>query len=127
MKLLMEVESSVRLSKYSPGRIEFQPTETAPPDLAARLAQRLQIWTGVRWGVSVVSEGGGETVVEQKAAQRSDLVGRAMQHPLVAAALLRFPGSEIHEIKTLEEITADPEDEMTALNLDDDWDPFEDD
>ena len=127
MKLLMEVESSVRLSKYSPGRIEFQPTEMAPPDLAARLAQRLQIWTGVRWGVSVVSEGGGETVVEQKAAQRSDLVGRAMQHPLVAAALLRFPGSEIHEIKTLEEITADPEDEMTALNLDDDWDPFEDD
>ena len=127
MKLLMEVESSVRLSKYSPGRIEFQPTETAPPDLAARLAQRLQIWTGVRWGVSVVSEGGGETVVEQKAAQRSDLVGRAMQHPLVAAALLRFPGSEIHEIKTLEEITADPEDELTALNLDDDWDPFEDD
>ena len=127
MKLLMEVESSVRLSKYSPGRIEFQPTEMAPPDLAARLAQRLQIWTGVRWGVSVVSEGGGETVVEQKAAQRSDLVGRAMQHPLVAAALLRFPGSEIHEIKTLEEITADPEDELTALNLDDDWDPFEDD
>ena len=127
MKLLMEVESSVRLSKYSPGRIEFQPTETAPPDLAARLAQQLQIWTGVRWGVSVVSEGGGETVVEQKAAQRSDLVGRAMQHPLVAAALLRFPGSEIHEIKTLEEITADPEDELTALNLDDDWDPFEDD
>ena len=127
MKLLMEVESSVRLSKYSPGRIEFQPTETAPPDLAARLAQQLQIWTGVRWGVSVVSEGGGETVVEQKAAQRSDLVGRAMQHPLVAAALLRFPGSEIHEIKTLEEITADPEDELTGLNLDDDWDPFEDD
>ena len=127
MKLLMEVESSVRLSKYSPGRIEFQPTETAPPDLAARLAQRLQIWTGVRWGVSVVSEGGGETVVEQKATQRSDLVGRAMQHPLVAAALLRFPGSEIHEIKTLEEITADPEDELTGLNLDDDWDPFEDD
>ncbi len=127
MKLLMEVESSVRLSKYSPGRIEFQPTEAAPPDLAARLAQRLQIWTGVRWGVSVVSEGGGETVVEQKAAQRSDLVGRAMQHPLVAAALLRFPGSEIHEIKTLEEITADPEDELAALKLDDDWDPFEDD
>ena len=127
LKLLMEVESSVRLSKYSPGRIEFQPTEAAPPDLAARLAQRLQIWTGVRWGVSVVSEGGGETVVEQKAAQRSDLVGRAMQHPLVAAALLRFPGSEIHEIKTLEEITADPEDELAALKLDDDWDPFEDD
>ena len=103
MKLLLEVESNVRLSKYSPGRIEFQPTNNAPTDLATRLAQRLQIWTGVRWVVSVVSDGGGDTVVEQKAARRNDLVGRAMQHPLVTAALLRFPGSEIHSIKSLEE------------------------
>ena len=127
MKLLLEVESNVRLSKYSPGRIEFQPTNNAPPDLATRLAQRLQTWTGVRWGVSVVSDGGGDTVVEQKAARRNDLVGRAMQHPLVTAALLRFPGSEIHNIKSLEEIIADPEEELAALMIDDDWDPFEDD
>jgi DNA polymerase-3 subunit gamma/tau len=127
MKLLMEVESNVRLAKYSPGRIEFQPTDTAPPDLAARLAQRLHAWTGVRWGVSVVSEGGGDTVTEQKVAHRNDLAGRAMQHPLVAAALLRFPGAEIRDIKSLEEITADPEDELEAQMLDDEWDPFEDD
>jgi len=50
-----------------------------------------------------------------------------MQHPLVTAALLRFPGSEIHSIKSLEEIVADPEEELAALMIDDDWDPFEDD
>ena len=81
----------------------------------------------MRWGVSVVSEGGGDTVAEQKVAHRNDLAGRAMQHPLVAAALLRFPGAEIRDIKSLEEITADPEDELEAQMLDDDWDPFEDD
>ncbi len=127
MKLLVEVEQHLRLAKYSPGRIEFQPTNDAPTDLAAQLAQRLQLWTGVRWGVSVVSEGGGDTVSEQKVAHRNDLAGRAMQHPLVAAALLRFPGSEIRDIKSLEEITADPEEELEAQMLDDEWDPFEDD
>jgi DNA polymerase-3 subunit gamma/tau len=127
MKLLVEVENHLRLAKYTPGRIEFQPTDNAPPDLASRLAQRLQAWTGARWGVSVVSEGGGDTVSEQKVAHRNDLAGRAMQHPLVAAVLLQFPGSEIRDIKSIEEITADPEEELEAQMLDDEWDPFEDD
>ena len=127
MKLLVEVENYLRLAKYTPGRIEFQPTDDAPADLASRLAARLQTWTGVRWGVSVVSEGGADTVAEQKAAHRSDLQGRAMQHPLVMAAMSRFPGAEIRDIRSLEEITADPEAELEAQMLDDDWDPFEDD
>ncbi|MDR6266022.1 DNA polymerase III subunit gamma/tau [Roseobacter sp. N2S] len=127
MKLLVEVEHHLRLAKYTPGRIEFQPTDDAPADLASRLASRLQTWTGVRWGVSVVSTGGAETVTEQKAAHRSDLQGRALQHPLVVAAMARFPGSEIRDIRSLEDITADPEDELEAQMLEDDWDPFEDD
>lgn len=42
VKLLVEVEGCLRLAAYSPGRIEFAPTENAPRDLAARLAARLQ-------------------------------------------------------------------------------------
>ncbi|MFN7597596.1 MAG: DNA polymerase III subunit gamma/tau, partial [Cereibacter sp.] len=48
MKLLVEVENSLRLVHYAPGRIEFQPTADAAPDLASRLSQRLQSWTGTR-------------------------------------------------------------------------------
>jgi DNA polymerase-3 subunit gamma/tau len=126
MKLLVEVETHLRLAKYAPGRIEFQPTDGAPRDLASRLADRLQTWTGVRWGVSIVSEGGSPTLAEQKAIHRSDLQGRALQHPMVIAALARFPGAEIRDIRSLEEITADPEEELEAQMSDDDWDPFED-
>ena len=77
--------------------------------------------------VSVVSDGGGATLAEEKAAHRSDLQGRALQHPMVQAVMARFPGAEIRDIKTLEEITADPEEALEAEMLDDDWDPFEDD
>ena len=58
VSLLVEIEAGVRLVRYAPGRIEFEPAEAAPPDLAARLAQRLQLWTGARWGVAVVGSGG---------------------------------------------------------------------
>ena len=46
MKLLVEVESYLRLVKYQPGRIEFQLTTEANTDLPSRLAKRLKFWTG---------------------------------------------------------------------------------
>ncbi len=126
MKLLIEVENYLRLVKYTPGRIEFEPTEQAPADLASRLAARLQNWTGVRWGVSVVSEGGGKTIGEVKAEARDDLYSQAAAHPMVQAVLEAFPGAEIKDVRALEFdganediVPIDPDD------LDDSWDPID--
>ncbi len=127
LKLLVEVEHSLRLVSYTPGRIEFQPTDDAPSDLPSRLAARLQTWTGVRWGVTVVSDGGGATIAEQRAEDRDDLHARVADHPLVSAALLAFPGAEIREVRRVEDLLSD-DDMITELpEMDDDWDPFEDD
>ena len=127
LKLLVEVEHSLRLASYTPGRIEFQPTDDAPADLPSRLAARLQTWTGVRWGVTVVSDGGGATIAEQRAEERDDLHARVADHPLVSAALLAFPGAEIREVRRVEDLLSD-DDMITELpEMDDDWDPFEDD
>jgi DNA polymerase-3 subunit gamma/tau len=82
----------VRLVKYGPGRIEFEPAESAPPDLAARLGRQLQAWTGQRWAISVVSDGGGATIAETRAAERDDMIGQAMRHPMLQAVIAAFPG-----------------------------------
>ncbi len=126
MKLLVEVEGYLRLVKYSPGRIEFEPTPDAPPDLAARLSSRLQNWTGVRWGVSVVSQGGGKTIAEVKDAHRNDLYTQALGHPLVQTVLEAFPGAEIRDVRSngfddINEgvVPIDPDD------VDDNWDPID--
>ena len=94
VSLLVEIESGVRLLRYAPGRIEFEPADGAAPDLAARLAQRLQLWTGVRWGVAVVGSGGGATIAEVREAERGDLHARSAAHPMVQAVLAAFPGAE---------------------------------
>jgi DNA polymerase-3 subunit gamma/tau len=128
VRLLVEVENFLRLVKYAPGRIEFQLTEDAPQDFVSRFAKRLQIWTGARWGVTVVSEGGGATLAEERAATRDDLQGQAMQHDMVKAVLLAFPGAEIRDVKTLAQISADSDAAVQYLEEEaDDWDPFEDD
>lgn len=127
VKLLIEVETHLRLAKYTPGRIEFEPGPAAPPDLAARLAGKLQTWTGTRWGVSVVSEGGAETIAEVREAKRTDLEAQAIAHPLVSAAFEAFPGAKIVEVRPPDMevddnagiVPIDPED------VDDDWDPLD--
>jgi DNA polymerase-3 subunit gamma/tau len=125
VKLLIEVETCLRLARYAPGRIEFQPTPDAPRDLAARLAQRLQLWTGARWAVSVVGEGGGATIAETRDAERAALHDEIRAHPLVAAALAAFPGAEIREVRPPEETAEETGVTEAPDEDDDDWDPFE--
>lgn len=125
VKLLIEVETTLRLVHYAPGRIEFQPTPEAPPDLAARLSGRLQGWTGVRWGVSVVSDGGGRTIAEERDAEQEVLRLEARNNPLVQAVLEAFPGARVAEVRTAETAMAEAA-EAALPEVPDEWDPFED-
>ncbi len=125
MRLLVEVETSLRLAKYAPGRIEFEPAPNAAPDLAARLGQRLQGWTGVRWGVAVVGSGGAPTIAEVQDQDLNAARAEAMSNPLVQAVLAVFPGARITAIRTQEAMAASAAVEALP-EVDDEWDPFED-
>jgi DNA polymerase-3 subunit gamma/tau len=126
VKLLVEVETCVQLAAYRPGRIEFCPTDDAPADLAARLGAALQRWTGNRWGVSVVSEGGTPTIAALRDAERIALEDEAKTHPLVQAVFSAFPGAKITGIRTPEEQQAEAQAEALP-EVDEEWDPFEED
>ncbi|MEP0990922.1 MAG: DNA polymerase III subunit gamma/tau, partial [Tateyamaria sp.] len=126
VKLLVEVETCLRLGSYQPGRIEFVPTPNAPPDLAQRLGQRLQGWTGNRWAVTLVNEGGGDTIAEIRDAAENALRSDAMDHPMVQAVLMAFPKAKITEIKTQQDIAAEAQAEALP-EVEGEWDPFEED
>ena len=137
MRLLLEVEDHLRLVRYQPGRIEFQPTPQAPVDLAQRLGERLRGWTGgQRWAVSVVNEGGQPTIAEARAAEQAATRERAMLNPVALAIFAAFPGAKITEIRKAPVAAAVemPVGEDTSPHdLTDgpvaeveEWDPFED-
>jgi DNA polymerase-3 subunit gamma/tau len=126
VRLLVDVEDGVQLVSYQPGRIEFCPSAKAPQDLAQRLGSALQRWTGNRWGVSVVSDGGAPTIAEARDAERLELEASASAHPMVQAVQSAFPGARITQIRTLEEQEAEAEAEALQ-EVEDEWDPFEED
>ncbi|MFL2774563.1 MAG: DNA polymerase III subunit gamma/tau [Paracoccaceae bacterium] len=125
-KLLIDIESGLRLVSYRPGYIEFTPTDLAPANLAQRLSNRLKEWTGIRWAVSVVQDGEAQTIVEKKERIAIELETEAYAHPLVKEALVQFPTARIVNVisrKKLEEEAA-----IQALGeVDSEWDPFEED
>ncbi len=126
VKLLVEVEAGVRLAAYQPGRIEFTPAEGAAPDLAQRLGTALQRWTGNRWAVTLVNGAKTPTIVETRDADRLALEAKAGEHPLVQAALATFPKARITAIHTAQ--AAEAEAQAEALQeVEDEWDPFEED
>ena len=124
MKLLIDVENSVRLSSYVPGRIEFTPTENAPKDLAQRLGQLLQNWTGFRWAITVVGNCSNETIQEQRNAKDATLKREAKLHPFVKTVFDNFPKASIIKIKSQAEIVAEAE-ETGLPEIEGEWDPFE--
>ena len=127
VKLLVDVEEGVRLAAYAPGRIEFEPAPGASSDLAARLAGRLQGWTGARWGVSVVSGGGAPAIREVERAARGRAEAEAMAHPLTQAVLQAFPGATLVEVRTREAAAREAAGAaLEAVEEADDWTPLDD-
>ncbi len=126
VQLLIEVETHVRLARYEPGRIEFEPAPGAPANLAAMLGQRLQHWTGVRWAVTVVNNGGRPSIAEIRNAERDTLRSEARKHPLIKAVFAAFPAAKITDIRPPEDLQAEAA-EAALPEVEDEWDPFEED
>ncbi|MEO0678377.1 MAG: DNA polymerase III subunit gamma/tau, partial [Pseudomonadota bacterium] len=126
VKLLVEVETGVRLISYAPGRITFAPSPAAPANLAQRLGERLQAWTGNRWAIAVEADGGEPTIAELRDADQARLEAEASAHPMVKAVFDAFPSAKIIEIRTPEAIAAEAQGEALQ-EVEDEWDPFDED
>ena len=101
MMLYTQLQSQVHLVAFEPGRIEINPTEGAPQNLANRVGALLTEWTGSRWVVSVTSESGAPTLRHQAEAADAAIRNEAAQHPVVQAVFENFPGAEITAVRDL--------------------------
>nr|WP_111300705.1 DNA polymerase III subunit gamma/tau [Paracoccus saliphilus] len=138
MTLLVMVERHVALVRYSPGRIEFEPRDNPPADLAQRLAERLRGWTGgQRWAVTVTNAAGAPTIAETRAAEAQAARERALALPIVQQVMAAFPGATLTsitraappppEVEDLAEGAANPHDGTEGPVAEvEEWDPFED-
>ncbi|SDU46821.1 DNA polymerase III subunit gamma/tau [Stappia sp. ES.058] len=108
IRLKVEIERQMRLVQFEPGRIEFQPTPEADPDLAGRLGRTLSEWTGMRWIVTVSRTQGRPTLFEEREANKHQLLSDARSEPTVAALLSVFPGAKVVNVRIQEAEDAEP-------------------
>jgi DNA polymerase-3 subunit gamma/tau len=107
LPLKLALEREVRVIRFEPGLLEFEPTPDAPRTLAADIGRKLSEWTGERFMVSLGRGATSQTLAEQQDAARLKQKSDAKSDPLVAAVLARFPGAEIVDVQIRGEEPAD--------------------
>lgn len=93
------IQRQMRLVKFEPGKIEIQPTDDAPADIAGEFGRKLTEWTGQRWFVVVSRTQGRPTIHEEQEANQQQLLSDARSHPTIAALLSQFPGAKVIDVK----------------------------
>ncbi len=103
MMFAYNIENYVSLVSFEQGKIEFFPMDRAPNNLAGEMVEKLRLWTGKQWIVTVVSRQGGQTLIQQARTNAENLKKTMTQHPLVTAVLKAFPGARIDTIRLQKE------------------------
>ena len=91
--------SHVHLVKFSKGRIVLNPTEYAPKDLANKVSQLLNDWTGEKWHILMTQEKGDLTLEEQSDMQKAKIIDDFSKDEKIKEILNIFPESKIEEVK----------------------------
>ncbi|WP_142849271.1 DNA polymerase III subunit gamma/tau [Telmatospirillum sp. J64-1] len=110
-----DLMANVHLVKFETGRIEIRLGPRAAQDLPNKLGRLLTEWTGMRWVVTVSSEPGEPTLMEQRLAAEQRRREDAANHPLVQAVLAAFPGASIEKVLDLE--TEEPAAALTDADV----------
>ena len=97
------LHDDVHMVSYAPGKVELRLRDRAPRDLAQRMMQCLEVWTGTRWLVGLSQAEGQMTLQEQEAARLEAMRAAVLADPLVRTALETFPGAELINIIENEE------------------------
>jgi DNA polymerase-3 subunit gamma/tau len=93
--------SNVHLVHFEPGKIEFNPTDHAPSDLAHSLARFLNQNTALAWTVSTSRSTGDATLHQKADAVKAERRHQASEHPLVKAITGVFPDATLTEVRDL--------------------------
>ena len=74
--------------------------------------------------MTLVNGSDAPTIVESRDAAENAIKAQAAAHPLVKAVLDAFPGAVIEEVRTPDQLAAVAEAEALP-EVEDEWDPFE--
>ncbi len=114
------LKTFLRPIAFADGRLEVALVEGADPGIIQTLSQRLKLWTGRNWMVSVGTTSELVPTVREVEAQKKDAdMAAAHEDPLVRAILETFPGSRVSNV-TVRQQAASAVSDLPPLSDDED-------
>lgn len=99
VQLKIALKNSVIPISISNGRFDLALTNEARKDLVTDLQEKLQLWTGQRWMITISNNETGQTLGDQQKAAKAALLEAASQEPDIEAILNAFPGAIITDVR----------------------------
>lgn len=93
------IAAYVHLVKFEQGHLAIRLKENAPQNLVGQMSDRLSLWTGRPWIVSLSREQGEPTLGEMKRTEKANIDAEVRASAMVAETLNVFPGAKVVDIK----------------------------
>jgi DNA polymerase III subunit gamma/tau len=99
IELKFDLERNVRVVKFETGKIDISFNEKLSKNFVRSLTEKLKLWTGERWIISLSKETGKNTIFENKEIHKKKLLQDALDSEVYKKIKEKFPDAELSEVE----------------------------
>jgi len=101
IELKFDLERNVRVVKFETGKIDISFNEKLSKNFVRSLTEKLKLWTGERWIISLSKETGKSTIFENKEIYKKKLLQDALESEVYKKIKENFPDAELNEVEEI--------------------------
>ena len=101
IELKFDLERNVRVVKFETGKIDISFNEKLSKNFVRSLTEKLKLWTGERWIISLSKETGKNTIFENKETYKKKLLQDALESEVYKKIKENFPDAELNEVEEI--------------------------
>ena len=98
VELKYDLERNVNLIRFSEGKIDIGFNENLNKNFVRNLSEKLLVWTGQRWIISLTKEKGKESFLETKILKKKELLENEKKKETYKKIKNTFPDAELIEV-----------------------------
>jgi DNA polymerase-3 subunit gamma/tau len=99
IELKFDLERNVRVVKFEKGKIDISFNEKLSKNFVRSLTEKLKLWTGERWIISLSKETSKSTIFENKEIYKKKLLHEALESEVYKKIKENFPDAELSDVE----------------------------
>ena len=99
IELKFDLERNVRVVKFETGKIDISFNEKLSKNFVRSLTEKLKLWTGERWIISLSKEIGKSSIFENKENYKKKLLQDGLESEVYKKIKENFPDAELNDVE----------------------------